>query len=357
MIKFLVPAVLAFIPHSAQAWGGRGHHTICEAAVFLVENEELKDFLRSRGHVMGHLCNVPDTQWRGIAKEQTQEGNPSHFLDSELLGTPLKDITTDYSQLLTQFAGKKTPEGKEIQSIPHEFGSVWWRADQFYRQAILGADILKTATPDFKIEKKDEQNEALPYNKAVFSFYVNLGLMGHFVADNSMPFHVTNDYDGYDKGHGGIHGYYEDAIVSQFDESLLAKIVQEARKLKSSVRPETFLVKGSVVQKMKSLSLVTYAEIDKILKADALIKPSEVKDEDGKKIRTPAVRDPATKNFKKFEKLAITDLARAVALLASLWDQAYEDVGKPNLKAYKSYKYPVSPEFLLPDYYPIKDNK
>ena len=88
-----------------------------------------------------------------------------------------------------------------------------------------------------------------------------------------------------------------------------------------------------------------------------MIKPSEVKEEDGKKIRTPAVREPANKNFKKFEKIAITDLARAVALLANLWDQAYEDVGKPNLKAYKSYKYPANPEFLLPDYYLIKDTK
>jgi hypothetical protein len=343
--------------NSAMAWGGRGHHTICDAAVFLVKDEHLKEFLKSRGHVMGHLCNIPDIYWRSLPKNLTQEGNPSHFLDSEIIPLPLRDIPENYSGLVNQYNGQKTTEGKEIQFFPHEYGSLWWRADQFFRLAIAGADVLKKAVPEFKLEKVDEQNENNPYNKAVYNFYVNLGIMGHFVGDDSMPFHVSHDYDGYEKGHGGIHSYYEDGVISNFDEDLLARVVAEARKLQSSKRPEPYMAEGSVVQKMKALGLLSYADIDKLLKADTLIKASEVKDDGDKKKKVPAEREAVHQNFKKFEKLAILHLARAAALLAQLWDSAYDQVGKPNLKSYKSYKYPITPEFVVPDYYPLKEVK
>ena len=56
--------ILFSSPRPAHAWGGRGHNTICEAAAFLVKNKELKEFLQLRPHIMGHLCNIPDIQWK-----------------------------------------------------------------------------------------------------------------------------------------------------------------------------------------------------------------------------------------------------------------------------------------------------
>ena len=353
---FLMSLIFIF-SNSALAWGGRGHHTICEAAVFSLQNEEVKDFLRSRAHVMGHLCNVPDTEWRGLAPELTAEGNPTHFLDSEVIPLPIKDFPAQYQTLVNNYSGKKSGLGQEIKSVPHELGSVWWRADQLYRLALSGSDVLKAAGPDFKLSKSDEQDEHNAYNKAVYNFYVNLGIMGHFVGDNSMPFHISTDYDGYEKSHGGIHVYYEDGIVSQFDESLLARVVKEAKKMRTAKRPEPFLVQAPLIEKMRALSILSYSDIDKILKLDTLLKVSENKEVDGKKVRNPALRESTAKNFKKFEGIALTELARAAALLADLWDQAYVEAGKPNLKAYHSYKFPLSPDFVMPDYYPLKDTK
>jgi len=341
-------------PSQVHAWGGRGHNAICETAVFLVQNAELQQLLRSRPHVMGHLCNIPDIAWRNLAKEQTNEGNPTHFLDTDLLATPIHSIELDYGKIVVDNTGKKTRDGKEIKSVPHEVGSVWWRADQFYRRAVANKDTLASANAAFKLSKTDEQNTDLPYNKAVFSFLTNLGLMGHYVGDASMPFHVTSDYDGYDKGHGGIHSYYEDAIVASFDGDLEHRILIEARKQLKAPRPESFLKPGSVIEKMRALSEASYADIDKVLKADSLVKPSEVKDEGGKKIRTPADRLPAGQNFHKMDALAVKHMARAAVLLSQFWDQAYVDVGAPNFQVYRHYQYPLTPDFVMPDYYEIK---
>jgi hypothetical protein len=44
-------------------------------------------------------------------------------------------------------------------------------------------------------------------------------------------------------------------------------------------------------------------------------------------------------------------MARAAALLAKKWDEAYIAVGKPDLSKYQSYRYPFTPDYLKPDYY------
>ncbi|MNL81910.1 hypothetical protein D3C87_2091530 [compost metagenome] len=44
-------------------------------------------------------------------------------------------------------------------------------------------------------------------------------------------------------------------------------------------------------------------------------------------------------------------MARGALLLANLWDEAYVQAGRPQLAAYKSYKYPFTVDFVAPDYF------
>jgi hypothetical protein len=354
MTAFLLASLL-LVGQKSFAWGSRGHHTICAAAVFLVQDKNFKEFLRERPDTMGHLCNIPDIYWRSIPPEMTKEGNATHFFDSELVALPVKDFPLDYKQLITEYEGKKKADGEGIiRSFPHEFGSLWWRADQFYRRAVAEKDGLAKVPAPPPPGQRPEMDDNSPYSKAVYNFYVNLGLMGHFVGDDSQPLHITDDYDGYKKGHGGIHGYYEDYALSDIDGDLLSKVIKEAKKMREASRKETFLKPGTVLERMKALAVLSYADIDAVLKADQLIKPSEQKEEHGMKLRTAAERPPIEKTIKKFEPLIIKHLARAAALLATLWDDAYKDAGLPNLKSYRSYKYPLEPDFVYPDYYEIK---
>ncbi|OFZ31683.1 MAG: hypothetical protein A2622_03655 [Bdellovibrionales bacterium RIFCSPHIGHO2_01_FULL_40_29] len=334
-------------PKLAQAWGGRGHDSICEAAVFLVKNPNLKEYLQNKPHIMGHLCNVPDVHWKSLSDDSRKFGDPTHFIDAEILGLKITQIPTDYQKIVDTYTGSenKFQDGSKIFSVPKELGSVWWRADQFYRRAIEeGKKAKSSPTPT---GSKEEQNETLPYNQAVYQMTVNMGLMGHFVGDASQPFHNTTDYDGYAANHGGIHAYYEDTAVSYFDSDLVSQITKRAHKMKSP----SFLKPKSVIEKMRLFSELSANDIKSVLKADPIIKPSQLKIEKGMSLKTPAERQPGSVGNKRFQKLIIDQMARSSLMLAHLWDSAYEEAGQPVAKAYKSYRYPLTPEFVMPDYF------
>jgi hypothetical protein len=325
--------------------------TICQAAVHLVQNPDLKDFLKHRSPMMGHLCNIPDIYWRSLGSEANKFGAPTHFVDIELLGLKAKDVPTDFHKIITDYTGKKNAfkEGT-LFNIPEEFGSLWWRGDQFHRLAVNAGKILKdTAAPKGSAEQQDEK---LAYNKAGYDFIISMGVLGHYIGDNSQPFHSTADYDGWAVGHGGIHSYYEEALVTAQDHNLLGKVVEAG--LKSQKSKASFLTAANTVEKMKALSELSLQDSKKVLDMDPIKKKSEEKSDKGMKNRTPAEREPADKVAKKFTVLLTTEMGRSAALLANVWDQIYKDAGQPDLKSYRSYKYPITPDFIYPDYFEIK---
>lgn len=343
-------AVFIFLSLTSQiafAWGGRGHQALCEAAVFLLKEDGLKSYLQNKPHVMGYLCNIPDTHWRSLGADANKFGSPTHYVDYEVLGLKIKEIPTDYKSIVSTYTGKTNQfkDGANIFSVPEEFGSSWWRADQFYRRAVIAGEAMSKATPPQG--PKEEQDEKLPYNQAAFDYLLSLGLMGHFVGDNSQPFHNTTDYDGWASGHGGIHAYFEDTAVSFFEADLSQQVVKKARGLKKA----SYLTKPNVIEKMRELSEVSVADIKKILQLDPVRKPSTLKVEKGMSLKTVAERADGKVGYEKFNKIIIEDLARGALLLAKIWDESYEKAGRPKLAAHKSYKFPHTPEFVMPDYF------
>lgn len=345
---FLVPLAVIGLASYAMAWGGRGHAAICETAVFLVKEPGLKDYLKNKPHMMGHLCNIPDFQWRSLPADMTRLGNPTHNLDPELMGLTVPEIPLDFEKLVKTYTGKPNlfNKGATLYDVPAEVGSVWWRADQFYRRFLsFNKDLKKAEAPK---NRKEETDNNLPYNQAVYEMAVSLGLMGHFVGDAAQPLHVTADYDGYASGHGGLHAYYEDEALSEFDGDLQSQVLKEARAMKNPL----FLKPQTTLEKMKALSEASLADLKLIFKLDPVKKPSTVLNEKGMEIRKAAERDSAALGNRKFAKLILPELARASVLLAHLWDQAYIEAGRPRLVASKIYRYPTTVDFVAPDYLP-----
>lgn len=359
MLKIFSFISILTIASVGWSWGGRGHNSVCEAASFLVQEEGLKEIMAHRSHINGHLCNIPDIYWKSLGSESNKVGNPTHWFNPEIIGLKISEVPLDYQKIVTEFTGKPNLiKGGTIFSIPTEMGSNWWRADQLYRRAIATKDVFaKSSVPT---NSKEEQDDNSDFNRSAYEFFVNLGIMGHFVGDNGQPFHSTVDHDGYLGGHGGIHSYYEEAVVTNLDYDLVSKVVRQGREfqkmalLKSSDGKVPFLTKKTVLEKMRALSEISASEVKTIFKLDVLKSPSVIKEEKGMQIRTAAVRPPARAVAKKFEKMIITDMGRSAALLAQLWDMAYVEVGRPHLKAYRSYKFPFQPEFITPDYYKIE---
>lgn len=336
------------IATQAQAWGGRGHAAICETAVYLVKEPGLKEYLKNKPQMMGHLCNMPDFYWRSLNSEQTKLGNPTHFIDPEITGLKVSEIPLDFKQVVENFTGKPNQfkKGATIFSVPTELGSAWWRADQFYRRFLtFNKDLQAAVAPK---NTKEETDNDLPYNKAAYEMVVSLGVMGHFVGDISQPLHTTANYDGYATGHGGLHAYYEDQVVAEFDGDLQARVLKEARSMKNP----KFLKPKTVVEKMRSLSEISNAELNMLFKLDPVKVPSSIVNEKGMDIKKAAERENAAVGYKKFNKTIVTELARASVLLAHIWDEAFAEAGRPALSASKIYKYPLTVDFIAPDYLP-----
>lgn len=352
-LMLFISALLLSAP--AFSWGGRGHHTICDAAVYLVKEKGLRDYLQAKPHIMGYLCNIPDIYWRDLGPEVSKFGDATHYVDVELLGSSPKDIPLDYKKIIADMTGKPNPfkPGGTINSVPNELGSNWWRADQFYRRAISPADAWKTTAAP--ANPKEERDDNLAFNKMAYDFMVNLGLMGHFVGDNGQPFHSTVDYDGYLKGHGGIHAYFEENLVAVQGPQLLTKVVDKGNQYRKSESKYAFLNEKSILARMRALAIEANQEIPKVFAMDKVKTPSTQKNEKGMSLRTPAEREPAEKMGPRFESLIVNDMARSAALLAQIWDEAYVQVGRPKLAAHKSYRFPRQPEFVVPDYFEAKD--
>lgn len=353
MRNLLALVTILGLSSQALAWGGRGHAAICETAVFLVKEPGLKEYLKNKPQMMGHLCNMPDFYWRSLGSESTKLGNPTHFIDPEITGLKVSEIPLEFKQIVDAYTGKPNLFKKDatIFNIPSEFGSVWWRADQFFRRFLsFGKDLAATPAPK---NSKEETDDNLPYNKAAYEMVVSLGLMGHFVGDAAQPLHNTADYDGYGAGHGGLHAYYEDLVVSEFDGDLQNRVLKEARAMKNP----KFLKPKTVVEKMKVLSESSMDELKLIFKLDPIKKPSTIVNEKGMDIKKAAERESPAMGYKKFNKIIVTELARASVLLSHLWDQAYIEAGKPTLASSKIYRYPLTVDFIAPDYLPKEEAK
>jgi hypothetical protein len=356
-MKYFFASVLfsiTFITQDTFAWGGRGHDTICQSAVFLVKNKTLKDFLRNKTNMMGHLCNIPDTYWRGLAPEQIKEGNPTHYTESEALGITLKEMPLDMKELIAKYTGAedKHKPGFKIISLPHEIGTNWWRANQLFEMSIAEGKKLKDLkTPT---NSKEEQDDEFPYNKYLYKMVTYMGIMGHFVGDNGQPLHTNADYDGYETGHGGLHAYYEDLCVSYFEEDLSVKVIAKAKAIDKNSKLNSFVQQKTVLENIRALAVASNNELKDLFKADPIITKSILKEEKGMKIKTPALRKSPSEGQKAFANLIVTDMARSALLLAKMWDDIYVEIGKPDFKAYKSYRYPLTPDFVMPDYYEIK---
>ncbi len=347
--------LLLLSSQQALAWGERGHHMICEISTRFVREPELQKFLLRRGDTLGHVCNLPDTSWRSLGPV-AESGNAAHFMNSEEGGVSVSQAPTSVIEYLALL---KTNDS--LQAKADTMGTLWWRAQQLYKDAVDAGASLSTVQPPDNDHSQDKTN---PYNKAVFTFISRLGLMGHFVGDASMPFHNSSDYDGWQSGHGGIHSFYESDCVSFYDSALaqeVAAAVTELRKGTLVSRPARLTVlrdeptavaaATSVVDLIKVVSVASFSEKKQVEDLDAVLEKSSLtNDKAGKPVKVYAKRKPYGDACPAFRTLIVKELARSVSLMADLIDRAYVDAGRPNLKSYKAYTYPLDLDFVPLNY-------
>lgn len=280
-ISILTTGALLVAGGNAYAWGERGHHTVCEVATKLMAgadpaSAEFARFMLSKGHMMGHVCNLPDISWRSLdVPDQTEGtildptmGNNCHFINPENFGYVRSDGSPDTIHVPLNYADvEKTADGfKKGKQTAHDVsGSNWWRTQQLYSLAITQGTVavshieslirLKAAyqvafgemSADEKAKLRAPLTDELgackdratckglisqatdSVNDSLRQMLIAMGIMGHFVGDAGQPYHNSANYNGQKNGHVGIHSFYETELVDQIPASLQSEVYAAAK--------------------------------------------------------------------------------------------------------------------------------
>jgi hypothetical protein len=345
-------AVLVFTlfdPSSARAWGERGHQIVTEVAIRLIvdragDNPALSAPLLSRRGLLCHLANVPDIVWRSEGPDVVNANGPTHFVGLEDLVDQVDLIKIPFTFSAAACAAKA--HGHDLAT---QTGTAPWRVAQLAN--VLEASLRRIHDRDARKDFSAGNALASMVNESL----VWAGLLSHFVGDLSQPDHVSTDFDGWKHGQGGIHSFIDSDIVDVQPLDLAAKVYAHA----TAHNPFALLLK-EVPEAVRAswvedplrlafaLAVDAFQHREEMFRLDrelAVIAPSEAEPH-----RTVAKRRSAGGFAAQLEPFVIERLAVAADTLAQLWQNAWDRAGRPDLRSYHSYAYPLRPDFLGPSY-------
>lgn len=346
------------VPLPAYAWGERGHDTVTRVATRLLQDnpkaQPLAKVLTSKEHMLAHYSNVPDIIWRSGPDHVRQANSPTHFLDLEFLLTPTYPVAWSALPLTLDQARKRLeqncreqktcPKGKTTFDKFQKVGTAPWRIQQLL--TAMQQELAAAAA----LEKQGISKKNRPaYTKHVDQALLYGGLASHFVGDLANPHHCTRNYNGHLTGNGGIHSYFETAVVNSYPLGLAAAVWQQAREHPHQSLQASLVAKPPATPDALDhawyLILESFQDNPEILSLDdrhAISKRSKGKSD--------AQRLPPGQTSSKFQPIIVKRLARGAETLAQLWFQAWLAAGSPQLSSYKSYHYEAAPAFVEPQY-------
>ena len=349
VIFTLIIAILADLS-KAFAWGERGHDVVARVAARLVDTRlkgnELKygTILHRKENMLGHLANVPDIVWRSGPEEVTKSNSPTHYFDiDDLVKKPV------FASFPRRFEDANQVAQKQGHKLATDIGTAPWRVAQL-------AELMKNTLAKLPHKPNGGVNPEL--ESIVNQALVYGGTMAHFVGDLGQPLHTTANYDGWDDGQGGIHSYFEEAIVDELPLNMDYEVFAVALREEPFKHVLTKAYKSASNFRTKiedfvfCLALDSYSHIDDLLRIDkslAIIKPSKTEP-----IKIPAERRAAITVANSFSPMIIERLAASADTLATIWIDAWKEAGSPDLNYYRSYNYQIQPAYIVSDYTPAQ---
>lgn len=362
-LRFIVAffVLQSFAAESAFAWGERGHDLIARVAVRLVGKRTDSAFgaaLQEKEHMMGHLANVPDILWRSLGKETDDLNSPTHYINFEFINptTTFANLPTSPEQMIATMkalcakppGGYVCPTDQPAQVLLTEGGTAPFRIRQLFN--LMKASFAKARAAPTDASGAKERNAAID------DAWLYGGIMAHFVGDLGNPLHTTSDYNGYERGQGGLHAYYESEAVNALGLDFDNDVYRAAETMKPLERLVHVVPKGEQTSFRQDPLQVSYALVldsfEHVNEVYALDKKYAVtkagRNDNGLKIKAERKRVAQTAAI--FRPLTTQRLAIAADALATLWILAYEQGGKPDMSHYASWAYSTSPTFIAPDY-------
>jgi hypothetical protein len=279
------------------AWGTKGHETIEIVAAHLMPQNPLSELLRRNMESVKFLSMTPDLAWKhGPVPHPLEAG--AHFFDFDFYSPRGGDLNPNISFYLER-AGK--PE------VLAAKGTGPWRMEQM---TVLLIQTLKKP----RVGAREIIQVA--------------ATLGHYVGDMGNPLHVATDFNGAQIGERGLHAFFESDTVDTISfDVLVPEVTKEAllvlNRIPNAIRP--------VIGGFK-LAEAAHAQSAIVLR-------------DAKELGMTAEAQ------ERFKPIIVKTLSLSAAVLAKIWNNAYELAGSPNIPTDEVGSVPV-PDWVPVDYIP-----
>jgi len=271
---------------TAGAWGPLGHRIVAETAAILVDDDMPTTWgpiLARHRFQLAVYAFVPDSRFRHIDGHGGKLEAPTHYLDLD------------------------APKGTVSGSVDRRVGQFHDRArDQFSGVRAPGGGYVQGATA-----KGDERR--------IYLGLLELGVMAHYSGDAAVPYHATTDSNGFARGQGGIHFYFESACVDALEPGLATDVLAAARAGRTDwIRSwrSTGSTPKELVRAVLKESLSAVEEVSAIDRKHAVARLQP-----GGSTRN-AERKPAAEGCVPMRPILVERLAKGAVLTALLWETA-----------------------------------
>lgn len=240
-------ALLLLSPHSAWAWGKRGHEAVGSLAAQLLGKEHKGSaFLIYHSFDMGYYNNVPDLVWKADPETYKKE-YIQHFMDLE-----------DYAKVANIKWNKDRKQFfTKYPTIEKTAGRAWWRVQELVTE-------LEKLTAQLKRSKKTKNKEE--HHRLQAQWLLHAGVLGHYVADLAQPMHVTDNYDGEQTGQKGVHHWFEEEVIDHLYPEIKTDAYKKARDKWAAFHKEN--QKKSVFDLVQQLAKESSSLVPELLKID-----------------------------------------------------------------------------------------
>jgi hypothetical protein len=271
---------------ASHAWGPIGHRTVAETAALLVQDDLPKTWgpiVARHRFELGVYSYDPDSKFRDMDGNGGNTEAPTHrlYLDpkpGEAPGSVDRRVAQFLDRAKGQFSGVVAPQAG------HGRGST-----------------------------------ALGEVRHVAAGLYELGVMAHYAGDTTVPYHATSDWNGYERGEGGIHFYFEADCVNALEPGLSTDVLASARKNRAVWLASWSAATVSVPQLIRNVLKDSYAVIPGVASIDKrklIVKPSPPGTEHN------ATRVAPAKGCAALRPILVERLAKGAALTAYLWESA-----------------------------------
>jgi hypothetical protein len=199
-------------------WGPTAHEMIARHAVELLP-EQIKPFYDTNLRYVAALSSLPD-DWRHTHKDEIGD---QHYIDLDLLAQPpFESLIMDRAAAEKKFGKDKI---KQAGTLPWAIQDRWERLVKAFREGDATGIVVQSA------------------------------VLGHYIGDAHVPFHVVKEYDGKKPEQAGIH--------FRFEENLVVLYLKP-----ESIKPQSPEQVNDILKSAFGWCIASFNYVDPILKAD-----------------------------------------------------------------------------------------